>query len=84
MYNWVSEMKLIFAFLVVYIPFYEPFTNSLVIPYMQPYADAWLYSLFMLVWDRLPIVFIGAVLVGGLLRSQLLEPRSQVEEFNIY
>lgn len=83
-YNWIGEMKLIISFLIVYIPLYKPITDNIITPYLVPYADAWFTALFMLVWDRLPIVFIGAAILGGVLRSQLQEPRSQIEEIPFY
>lgn len=83
MYNWIDELKDILGFLAVYIILYEPLTTNFITPYTATF-DAWFVSIFMFMWDRVAIVYVGAVIARGALKSLLIEPRSRIEEINYY
>lgn len=84
MYNFADELRDIIITLVVYIASYQPLYDNVITPYLQPYAEPWFYSMFMMVWDRIAIILVGGFLLRGILKAQLQEPRSQIEEVNYY
>lgn len=77
--DFIEAIKVVATFLIIYIVLY-PVVKDLMTTLMQPSAPAWLYSLWVFIWDHLYFGILGGALVGGILRSQLKEPRSRIEE----